>query len=59
MKDPPVSDHDRLHVYRVASSSWRFGIYRALVRGIAKVMCVAMLGSIAFNVLQHAASLLG
>lgn len=36
----------------------RFGIDRVLVRGTAKVTCVALLGSIAFNVLQHATSLL-
>ena len=36
----------------------RFGIDRVLVRGTAKVTCVALLGSIAFNVLQHAAALL-
>lgn len=36
----------------------RFRIDRVLVRGTAKVTCVALLGSIAFNVLQHAASLL-
>ena len=34
------------------------GVDQFLVRGLAKVTCVALLGAIASNVLQHAASLL-
>ncbi|MCP4035360.1 MAG: transposase [bacterium] len=37
----------------------RFGLDRILVRGKAKVTCVALLGSLAFNLLQHATCLLG
>lgn len=36
----------------------RFGYHRVLVRGAAKVTCVALLGCLAFNLLQHASSLL-
>lgn len=35
------------------------GVDAFLVRGIAKVTCVALLGAIASNLLQHAATLLG
>lgn len=37
----------------------RFGIDKVLVRGTAKVKCVALLGALAFNLLQHAPQLLG
>lgn len=37
----------------------RFGMERVLVRGAAKLTCVALLTSLTFNVLQHAAALLG
>jgi transposase len=37
----------------------RFGLDRVLVRGTEKVTCVALLGCLAFNLLQHAAALLG
>lgn len=37
----------------------RFGLDRVLVRGIAKVTCIALLHGIAFNLLQHAPALLG
>jgi hypothetical protein len=36
----------------------RYGIDRVLVRGTAKVTCVALLAAIAFNLLQHAQGLL-
>jgi transposase len=36
----------------------RFGLERVLVRGTAKVTCVALLGGLAFNLLQHAAHIL-
>lgn len=36
----------------------RFGIDHFLVRGTAGVTCVALLGALAFNLLQHAAGLL-
>lgn len=36
----------------------RFGIDRVLVRGTAKVTCVALLAAITFNLLQHAHGLL-
>ena len=36
----------------------RFGIDHVLVRGAAKVKCVALLGALAFNLLQHASQLL-
>jgi transposase len=36
----------------------RFGLDRVLVRGTAKVTCVALLAAIAFNLLQHAQGLL-
>ena len=36
----------------------RFRLDRFLVRGTPKVTCVALLAAIAFNLLQHAASLL-
>ena len=36
----------------------RFGIDRVLVRGLAKVKCVALLGCLTFNLLQHAGHLL-
>jgi transposase len=36
----------------------RFGLEQVLVRGLAKVTCVALLTSLAFNILQHAAHLL-
>lgn len=36
----------------------RFGLDRVLVRGTAKVTCVALLGALAFNLLQHAQGLL-
>ncbi len=36
----------------------RFGLDRILVRGTAKVTCVALLGSLTFNLLQHAAHML-
>jgi transposase len=35
-----------------------FGIKNVLVRGIEKVTCVALLGAVAFNLLQHAGGLL-
>jgi hypothetical protein len=35
------------------------GIDHFLVRGLAKVSCVALLGAIASNLLQHAQTLLG
>lgn len=35
------------------------GIDRFLVRGLAKVTCVALLGAIASNLTQHATTLLG
>ena len=37
----------------------RFGLRQLLVRSTAKVTCVALLGCLAFNLLQHATSLLG
>jgi transposase len=37
----------------------RLGLEHILVRGTAKVKCVALLGCLAFNLLQHATSLLG
>lgn len=37
----------------------RFGLRQLLVRSTAKVTCVALLGCLAFNMLQHASSLLG
>jgi transposase len=37
----------------------RFGLDRVLVRGLEKVTSVAVLGALAFNLLQHAAALLG
>jgi hypothetical protein len=37
----------------------RFGIDRFLVRGTARVTCVVLLGALGFNLLQHAAGLLG
>jgi len=36
----------------------RFGLDRILVRAAAKVTCVALLGCLAFNMLQHAAHML-
>ncbi len=36
----------------------RFGLEKLLVRGLEKVTCVALLGAIAFNLLQHATRLL-
>jgi IS5 family transposase len=36
----------------------RFGLDRILVRGTAKLTCVALLGSLTFNLLQHAAHML-
>jgi hypothetical protein len=35
------------------------GVDQFLVRGLAKVTCVALLAAIASNVLQHAATMLG
>ena len=35
------------------------GIDQFLVRGVAKVTCVALLGAIASNLIQHATTLLG
>lgn len=35
------------------------GVDQVLVRGVAKVTCVALLGAIASNLLQHASTLLG
>jgi transposase len=35
-----------------------FGVDHVLVRGVAKVTCVALLAGLAFNILQHAAHLL-
>ena len=35
------------------------GIDHVLVRGLAKVTCVALLAAITSNLLQHAATLLG
>lgn len=35
------------------------GINHVLVRGLAKVTCVALLAAITSNLLQHAATLLG
>lgn len=37
----------------------RFGMRGVLVRGTSKVTCVVLLASLAFNLLQHATSLLG
>jgi IS5 family transposase len=37
----------------------RFGLERVLVRGTGKVTCVALFASLAFNLLQHAARILG
>ena len=37
----------------------RFGLDRVLVRGRAKVTCVALLAALAFHLLQHAARFLG
>lgn len=36
----------------------RFGLDHVLVRGMKKVKCVALLGSLAFNLLQHASQIL-
>ncbi len=35
----------------------RFGLTHVLVRGLAKITCVALLAAIAFNILQHATKL--
>ena len=42
-----------------AQEKSRFGLDRVLVRGLEKVTSVAVLGALAFNLLQHAAALLG
>lgn len=63
MKDP-----EALRLYRARASlvelvnaheKSRFGLERVLVRGLEKVTSVAVLGALAFNLLQHATNLLG
>ena len=55
------------HAYRARASlcelihahiKERFDLRQALIRGTGKVTCVALLASIAFNLLQHATALL-